>query len=262
MTRVAERISCGPETTPAPPSMRNAPGLRGRPHERHPRPDAEPRLAHDFGRVRVFGNQIDAGTPPPAPAGPAQPAQPKAPACAHPGDLRKVTLQPVALRTGPDDKVPTGTSWTSRFLGAVPIWRKLGVYFHGLATVTIDTPLKTTGGTNDEILKVMDLRSDRGIEVFMVDNDVAHQGGAATKGLGSESTKILMSDRGTSDTLLAHEVGHVLGLAHPPAGADPGTVMDTTSSHSVANPTKNTMANYNRITWPASSGSACLEPDP
>ena len=62
--------------------------------------------------------------------------------------------------------------------------------------------------------------------------------------------------------ILRHEVGHVLGLGHPPAGADAGTVMATTSSHSVDNPTRNTLGNYRRITWPLPVVPTCIHPDP
>ena len=96
----------------------------------------------------------------------------------------------------------------------------------------------------------------------MVDNDIAFLGGGGTVLGGSADAQIVLSDRGTSDTLLAHEMGHVLGLGHPPGGADANTIMTPSGSHSTANPTRNTIGNYNRITWPAPSGSVPINPDP
>lgn len=181
--------------------------------------------------------------------------------CAHPGHARSVDLQPVFFRSSAADTSPTGTSWTRRFAAAVPIWSKLGVSYTASSAVTLtDAANKTAGNSDAELLRIMGLRSGAGIEIFMVDNDINHQGGAATAGSGSNATAVL-SDRGTSDTILAHELGHVLGLGHPPSGADSNTIMTPTGSHSIANPTRNTMNNYTRITWPSPGASTCLNPD-
>lgn len=188
------------------------------------------------------------------------------PACANPGDSRTLDLQPVFLRTDPADAAPTGVSWTRRFNEANAIWGKLGVTFVEIAPMTVDTPLKTTGASDPELLAVMALRNGPGVEIFLVDNDVAHQGGAASLLAGCEGAgKTVMSDRGTSDTLLAHEIGHIMGIHHPgalPNPGDPGTIMQATGSHSVDNSRRNTMANFAAILCPAPSGSTCLNPDP
>ena len=109
--------------------------------------------------------------------------------------------------------------------------------------------------------------------MFLVDNDLTADGGAATgfdpvtnTGCGPAGN-VVLSDRGTSDTLLAHELGHVLGLDHPedlpPLNpGDPNTIMVASGSNSIANPTRNTMVNFSRILCPDPSGSICLNPDP
>jgi outer membrane protein OmpA-like peptidoglycan-associated protein len=186
--------------------------------------------------------------------------------CANPGDARDLDLQPVFLRTGPGDPAPTGNSWSRRFDKANSVWGKLGVRFHDLGAVTVDTPLKTASAhTDPEWFAVAALRSGPGIEVFLVDNDMAARGGAGTVSGCGANGKIVMSDRGTSDTVLAHELGHTLGIQHPGDAVNPGdpnTVMEPTGSNSSPNPTRNTLANFNKILCPPGTATTCLHPDP
>jgi hypothetical protein len=183
-------------------------------------------------------------------------------ACAHPGHERTVDLQPVFFRSSAADPSPTGGSWTRRFNSSNVIWGKLGVTYAALSARTLTDPVNKTAGSNDvEANRIAALRTGPGIEVFLVDNDMASRGGASSSPGSGASSNIVMSDRGTSDTLLAHELGHVLGLDHPPTSADSNTIMEPSSSHSTANPTRNTMGNYNRITWPAPGAATCLNPD-
>jgi len=188
------------------------------------------------------------------------------PICTHPGLLRSVDLQPIFFQSSAADAAPTGGSWQRRFNASNQIWGKLGVTFHELAAVTLtDATHKTQGGTDPQRAAILGLRAAAGIEVFIVDNEVADVGGAARFGPRGPDSKIIMSDRGTSNTLLAHELGHALGLGHPGEagghGGDAGTIMEPSGSNSTANPTRNTMVNHDRMTWP-SIGSTCLTPDP
>ncbi|MBZ5684093.1 MAG: DUF4157 domain-containing protein [Acidobacteriia bacterium] len=193
------------------------------------------------------------------------------PACANPGDSRSLDLQPVFLRTDPTDASPTGTSWGGRLGEANTIWGKVGVTFNDLGPITLDTPLKSSGTTAADRTRVRALRSGAGVEVFLVDNDMTTAGGADTAppiGAGCGVTgNIVLSDRGTSNTLLAHELGHILGLDHPSDRppfnpGDPGTIMEPSGSNSTPNPTRNTMVNFSKILCPAPTGSTCLHPDP
>jgi outer membrane protein OmpA-like peptidoglycan-associated protein len=189
-----------------------------------------------------------------------------APVCTHPGLLRILDVQPVFLRTSFLDFFPTGVTWRARFDEAARIWAKVGVVLNELSPVTISTPLKTAGSTDPEINSVLALRSGTGIEFFMVDNDVPGWGGAVTVNLGTVDAKVLLADRGTSNTLLAHEVSHVLGLFHPGDGTatdgEANTIAQPSGSPSTANPTRNTQTNHDRITFPAPVGSTCISPDP
>ena len=185
-----------------------------------------------------------------------------APVCTHPGVSRTVDLQPVFFRTGSSDSSPTGGSYNRRHAEANSIWGKLGVTFNSASAVVLDDATnKTAGSTEAEANRVAATHTAAGIEVFLVDNDMSSAGGASTLAAGAGSN-VVMSDRGTSDTLLAHELGHVLGLDHPPGGGDSNTIMTPSGSNSAANPTRNTLGNFNRITFPAGSGSTCLLPDP
>jgi hypothetical protein len=257
------------------------------------------RIGHDFARVQVFSNRrtdnggTSGGTAPPSPAAAAGAAAGATagaaavgatggaaavgatagatagaagvsapPACANPGVGRDIALQPIFFKSSNADPNPTGLSWSSRLTSSQQIWRKLGITIRGLSALTlVDAPSKTGGSTEADANRIGALRSGSGIEVYCVDNDMSSSGGASTLSAG-DASNIVMADRGTSSTLLAHELGHVFGLGHPPGGADANTVMQPSGSHSSPNPTRNTMGNYNRLTFPAANASVCLSPDP
>ena len=75
-----------------------------------------------------------------------------------------------------------------------------------------------------------------------------------------------MTDRGTSDTLLAHELTHTMGIDHPGTGGthdgEAGTITEPSGSMDVDNSRRNTMVNFNAIQCPAGTASICLNPDP
>ena len=184
------------------------------------------------------------------------------PVCTNPGELRTVDLQPVFFKSSATDASPTGGSFNRRLNEANFVWGKLGVTFTALTPIILtDATNKTAGSSDAEIIRIAGLQSGAGVEVFLVDNDMAASGGAGTIAAAAGS-KLVMSDRGTSDTLLAHELGHVLGLDHPPGGADADTIMTPSNSNSTDNPERNTIGNFNRITFPDPIGSTCLLPDP
>lgn len=197
------------------------------------------------------------GSAPAAPAG-------GAPASAGvAGVLRQVAVQPVTFKDADDDPNPTGVSWPTRYGWTGSIWGKLGLRFTAANPVEIvSAGLKTAGGDRASRDKVRASWNGAAVGVFLVDNDVADAGGGGTVGGGAAGAKIALSDRGASLTLLAHEMGHVLGLGHPPGDADSSTVMEPSASNEADNPARNTLDNYNRIRWPAASGSVVINPDP
>jgi Domain of unknown function (DUF4157) len=182
------------------------------------------------------------------------------PACANLGVSRILDLQPVFMRTDPTDASPTGVSWARRVNEANMIWGKIGVTFNALAPITLDTALKSTGATVAEVLNIMALRSGTGIEVFLADNELAVLGGGGTTAGCSGSGKVVISDGGTSDTLLAHELSHTLfnTTTHP---GDPGTIAIGSGSRDTDNSRRNTMVNFALLRCPAPGGPTCLNPD-
>ncbi len=185
-----------------------------------------------------------------------------APHCNNPGVARNVQLQPVFFRCGANDADPTGGSYFTQLTKANEIWSKLGVTFTTNSAVTLnDCANKTSGTTEAEQNAIGNLHAGAGVEVYYVDNDLAGAGGGSTLSAGNASN-VVLSDFGTSTTLLAHELGHVLGLNHPPTNADAGTIMQPSGSHSIENPERNTLANFAFIVFPAGTDPICLTPDP
>jgi hypothetical protein len=147
------------------------------------------------------------------------------------------------------------------------IWAKVGVQFFVNPPVVLDDAVHKTQGSNQaEVVEIIGLRAGAGVEVYMVDNDLAWAGGGGTHGKApTYESRMVISDRGTSPTLIAHEMGHALGLKHPGEGTahdgDADTIMEATNSHSAPNPRRNTAVNAARMTWPRGIG-ICIRPDP
>lgn len=185
----------------------------------------------------------------------------------EPGSARQVTVQPVFFRDNAADPAPTGVSFQSRMQVTRDIWAKLGVQFTTNAPIMRnDATHKHSGANNNQIRAVAALRTGPGVEVFVVDNDLPNNGGGGTlMRPPGPASQIVLSDRGTSNTLLAHEMGHVLGLNHPGFGSahdgEANTIMQPSGSNSAVNPTRNTTLNSRRMTWPAGAAT-CIMPDP
>lgn len=235
-----------------------------------------PRLNHDFSKIPVHAAnnggsiqrqhrpllpQLDEKLFPPCDA--VKGAKPCLPGQYRVG-ARGVTLQPVFFRTSEEDPSPTGASWDRRFERATQIWEKVGVYFFAAAPKVITTDaLVKTPFSGEQVQKVLTQFDGAGIEVFVVDSylTLGGYGGGLTAHAGTAAAKVVISDLGSSDTLLAHELGHVLGLDHPPSRGDAKTIMEPSNSADTANPDRNTLANHCFISWPKPNLVGCIEPD-
>lgn len=145
--------------------------------------------------------------------------------------VRELCLQPVRIRSSLFDPSPTGAGLSFGMPGANTQWRKGDVVFkvRDFKTVTSSSlKIISSGETSSLRSKVED---DDCIEVFFAKefdpNDMF--GGGATFGSGTASAQIISSDEnavfGIDLTHLAHELGHVMKLAHPGTTGSSGTLI-------------------------------------
>ena len=137
---------------------------------------------------------------------------------------RKLCLQPVRIQSSATDPDPTGDGLAFGLPGAETQWDKADVIFdvRDWQTVTNgDWKISSSDDEEDDIRASVE--DDDCIEIFFVENfdPVEDHGGGATWGGGLASSQIITSDgnnNGIDFTHLAHELGHVMGLAHPGMG--------------------------------------------
>jgi hypothetical protein len=137
---------------------------------------------------------------------------------------RKLCLQPVRIQSSKTDPDPTGDGLAFGLPGAETQWDKADVIFdvRDWKTVTNgDLKISSSDAEEDDIRA--SIEDDDCIEIFFIENfdPVSDYGGGATWGSGLASSQIITSDgnnNGIDFTHLAHELGHVMGLAHPGMG--------------------------------------------
>ena len=184
---------------------------------------------------------------------------------------RKLCLQPVRIQSSKTDPDPTGGSLAFGLPGAETQWGKADVIFdvRDWQTVTNgDWKIASAGGnyaSAEENAIKQSVESDDCIEIFFVENNdpVSAHGGGVTWGSGLASSQIIMSDKNGSGLdfwPLGHELGHVMGLAHPGMGtpnagwpnqidASSGTLM-CASGFFADNPAINSQENKDNISNP------------
>lgn len=151
----------------------------------------------------------------------------------------RLCLQPVSIRSGKGDASPTGAGLAFGMPGANTQWAKAGVVFNVRPRKTvINSALKIASEGDEETTIRSTVNDDDCIEIFFVQNfsPESLHGGGATWGSGTSGAKIISSDGnatfGVDLTHLAHELGHVLSLAHPGSGlpsADRPNMFDGTT---------------------------------
>lgn len=131
---------------------------------------------------------------------------------------RILCVQPVRIKASSTDANPTGAGFAFGMPGARTQWRKADVVFEARPwREIVDPDLKVA--SSDEYQEIMrKVNVSDCIEMFFVENFSpvdAHGGGAAWGG-GLATGKVISSDGdGINFNLLAHELGHIMGLRHP-----------------------------------------------
>lgn len=141
--------------------------------------------------------------------------------------------------------------------GAATQWAKADIVFTYRDWITLFASQFSTFSQDEAADLLSRVNVDDCIEVFFVDrfSPQALFGGGATFGLGVASSKVISSDEnadfGVDLTHLAHELGHVLDLAHP-TGA-PGVSTNTLmcpSGFNNDNPKRNSQENKDNASNP------------
>ncbi len=159
---------------------------------------------------------------------PVVPIQSTSPGACAPG-LRRLTVQPVYFREGPEDAAPTGRSFEVLRNQAAAIWSKACVTFEFLEPVIYDRGDFKEIGSSEELLDAVNfvpevLGQDGGLVgiavLFVTHADFDDWDGGRTYQGGTEHARIVVSDDNidlipASNNVLAHEIGHALSLCHP-----------------------------------------------
>jgi Domain of unknown function (DUF4157) len=195
----------------------------------------------------------------------------KAPKC----QIAKAQIRPVFFRNDPgkDDPNPTGKSLAPRLQEANRIWGKCGVEFQAEKPKMVeDSQSKIAGNKHEELNAVERAYGKKGTgpQVFFLDNDLSFVGGGRTgPNIGAsvatgDDARIMLSDHGSNDRLLAHELGHAMGIAFHPDVAKflPKNSIMQPSGVSKTNPDLVTDTMCRLLAWPATTDEKCWHVDP
>jgi hypothetical protein len=141
---------------------------------------------------------------------------------------RRLIVQPVGFRASAADANPSGSTAAAQLAAAQTVWGRgcIDIQINPITTLTNAT-LKTSSDIA-AIRASFDDPNPNVIEVFFVQNSLPAQGGGTAGGIGAASCKPVIAEPNAGNpVLVAHELGHVLGLLHPGTGSnsDVNTVM-------------------------------------
>ena len=165
--------------------------------------------------------------------------------------LRRLRLQPHAFHEG-NPRDHSGTSWEKQLAAAREIWGGCCVNLVSEPIVLHEMPeLRRSDQVNQIRGAVAENNSQPDlIEIFLVDNDLVADGGGASFSVTTSLSRIVMSNQNVGNpTLLAHEIGHVLGGLHPGHRqeglweGDAKSILDPSGSSHLPNPFPRNTAN-------------------
>lgn len=149
---------------------------------------------------------------------------------------RKLICQPVGFKSSSTDTNPSGGTSAAQFATAQTVWGKACIEIEVKPITYIENATLKTSSSYSSIWASYTDSNTNVVEVFFVDNLLTSVGGGVAGGLGVASAKVAIAEPNSGNpVLLAHELGHIIGLPHPSGTSNPsdaGTVMSPTGSAS------------------------------
>jgi hypothetical protein len=190
--------------------------------------------------------------------------------------MTEAQIRPVFFRNDPGkaDQSPTGKSLNPRLKEASRIWGKCGIEFKAAESRMVEDSVSKIAGKDNAELDVVQKaygKKGTGPQVFFLDNDLSVFGGGRTgPNVGDsmstgDDAKVMLSDHGSNDRLLAHELGHAMGLLHPDEMPYiPKESIMEPSGIGKTNPDLVTDKMCSVLAWPPKTDPKCwhVDPDP
>ena len=148
----------------------------------------------------------------------------------HEVNRRRLIVQPVGFRISAVDPTPSASTAAAQLALAQTIWGKCCIDIEVRPTVMITNATLKTSSNISAIKAAYTDPAANVIEIFFVQNTLPGVGGGTACAIGVASQKLVIAEPNNGNpVLVAHEIGHALGLLHPPS-SDFGTVMQPTGS--------------------------------